>query len=175
MIRVRCIEGDARDRDLHGISLGHVYSATVERLWGSDFYRILNDAGVSMPVFQHRFEVVKAPPTQDVPGYDRFDRPIPEPAPPEAAIGVAWAAPAPDPIARPAHYARFPIEPLTFIMANKLPYWTGNVVKYVCRAPHKHVDEGEDIRKAIRYCEMRLQEIEREKAGTAADVVGKPL
>lgn len=78
-------------------------------------------------------------------------------------------------IKRPDHYARFAIEPCTFIMFNELPYWAGNVVKYVTRAPHKHSDERIDIRKAIRYCEMRIEELDRVAAGTDGNVVGNPL
>ena len=79
-----------------------------------------------------------------------------------------------DNIERPAHYARFPIEPCTFIMTNELPYWAGNVVKYVCRAPYKG-SEKENIRKAIRYCQMRIEQIEREEKGTTGNVVKRPL
>lgn len=74
---------------------------------------------------------------------------------------------------RPAHYARFPIEPCTFIMLNGLPFWAGNVVKYVCRAPYKENEEA-DIRKAIRYCEMRIEELRRAKAADQR-VVNNPL
>lgn len=80
-----------------------------------------------------------------------------------------------DDIERPSHYARFPIEPVTFIMLNDLPYWAGNVVKYVSRAPFKHEDEREDIKKAIRYCEMRLEQLDREANGTTAQVINRPL
>lgn len=39
----------------------------------------------------------------------------------------------PDAIYQPAHYARYKIEPITFIMENGLPFAVGNVVKYVLR------------------------------------------
>lgn len=89
--------------------------------------------------------------------------------------GFVTSTPPKDEIKRPDHYARFAIEPCTFIMLNELPYWAGNVVKYVVRAPHKHSDERIDIRKAIRYCEMRIEELDRVAAGTDGDVIGRPL
>ena len=92
-----------------------------------------------------------------------------------AELDYLLDAPAKDEIKRPDHYARFAIEPCTFIMLNELPYWTGNVIKYVTRAPHKHADERIDIRKAIRYCEMRIEELDRVAAGTDGDVIRNPL
>lgn len=80
-----------------------------------------------------------------------------------------------DGIPRPSHYARFSIEPVTFCMLNNLPFWASNVVKYVCRAPYKHEAEEADIKKAIRYCEMRLEELKRRQEGTIGDVAGRPL
>lgn len=80
-----------------------------------------------------------------------------------------------DGIQRPSHYARFSIEPVTFCMLNNLPFWASNVVKYVCRAPYKHKTEEADIKKAIRYCEMRLEELKRRQEGTIGDVAGRPL
>lgn len=100
------------------------------------------------------------------------DRVEPTPAP---AAAAAPPAPPHDDIKRPEHYARFAIEPCTFIMANELPFWAGNVIKYVCRAPHKHANEEVDIRKAIRYCEMRLELLKREREGTDGEVEGRPL
>jgi hypothetical protein len=52
----------------------------------------------------------------------------------------------------PAHYSRWKIEPVSFIMANKLAYAEGNVIKYVMR--HDAKDGVKDIDKAIRYLEM---------------------
>ncbi len=67
-----------------------------------------------------------------------------------------------DAVTHPDHYARFRIEPITFIMENNLPYWAGNVIKYVCR--HDAKNGAEDLRKAIRYIEMQLQLIETDRA-----------
>lgn len=55
----------------------------------------------------------------------------------------------PDNINTPKHYAGYEIEPITFIMRNKMPYADGNVVKYVCR--HRMKNGLEDIEKAIKY------------------------
>lgn len=70
-------------------------------------------------------------------------------------------------VVQPEHYQRYAVEPITFIMQNSLPFWAGNVVKYIARAGHKQYGdlsttecEKIDIRKAIRYCEMRLNELD---------------
>ena len=54
-----------------------------------------------------------------------------------------------DMINHPEHYAKYVIEPIDFIMSNRLPYAEGNVVKYVCR--HESKNGLEDIQKAIKY------------------------
>jgi hypothetical protein len=54
----------------------------------------------------------------------------------------------------PPHYARFKIEPIRFIGENKLDWFQGNIVKYVCR--HDAKNGMEDIRKTIRYANMYL-------------------
>lgn len=72
-----------------------------------------------------------------------------------------------DKVILPAHYAKFAIEPIEFIMMNDLPYWCGNVIKYVVRAGSKKYDdlslvesEKRDLQKAARYIEMRLLQLE---------------
>ena len=52
---------------------------------------------------------------------------------------------------------------IQFLLRNNCEYWRGNVVKYVMRAGHKvqpgkteTESEIEDLRKAIRYLEMRV-------------------
>ena len=52
----------------------------------------------------------------------------------------------------PSYYARYDIEPISFIMRNQIPYAEGNVIKYVMR--HDMKDGVKDIDKAIRYLEM---------------------
>lgn len=50
------------------------------------------------------------------------------------------------------HYKEFPIQPVEFIVKNKLGYREGNVVKYISRHPAKNGIE--DVRKAMHYCQM---------------------
>ena len=52
----------------------------------------------------------------------------------------------------PAYYARYDIEPISFIMRNQIPFAEGSVIKYVLR--HDMKGGKEDIDKAIRYLEM---------------------
>ncbi len=83
-----------------------------------------------------------------------------------------------DAVGAPSHYARFPIQPATFIAANELPFLAGNAVKYTVRAPHKG-REIEDYRKAIRCLEMLIEAaVRREAVAAGADAAttwGKPL
>ncbi len=53
------------------------------------------------------------------------------------------------------HYKDMAIQPIEFIVANKLEYRVGNVIKYACR--HENKNGAEDIRKAIHYLEMILE------------------
>lgn len=53
------------------------------------------------------------------------------------------------------HYADMAIQPAEFIHANGIPYFEGNVLKYVCR--HRAKNGAEDIKKAIQYLEMILR------------------
>lgn len=60
-----------------------------------------------------------------------------------------------DMVLLPKHYSRYEIEPVRFIVTNKLDWFQGNIVKYICRAPFKHDDKGqEDVRKVVRYAMM---------------------
>jgi len=77
--------------------------------------------------------------------------------------------PSPTDPTNPSHYNQFSIEPIDFIMSNSLPFWAGNVVKYVCRADNK--GGVEDLRKAIRYIEFRINELEGRKATEDGPVV----
>jgi hypothetical protein len=53
------------------------------------------------------------------------------------------------------HYKDMAIQPVEFIVANKLGFLEGNIVKYVCR--HHSKNKAQDIRKAIHYCELLLE------------------
>ena len=66
-----------------------------------------------------------------------------------------------DAVHEPSHYTRWPIEPITYIMRNGMEFWRGNIIKYASRAGFKG-DEEEDLRKVIRYAEMRINQINGE-------------
>ena len=70
-------------------------------------------------------------------------------------------------IEKPPHYEAFKIEPVSFIMKNNLSFWKGNIIKYVMREGLKTYDNQDetqseitDLQKAIRYCEMRINQLE---------------
>jgi hypothetical protein len=72
-------------------------------------------------------------------------------------------------VRRPNHYAKFAVEPVTFIMLNGLEFWRGNIVKYAVRAGHKTYDgmdpiksEITDLEKVRRYAEMRINQLRGE-------------
>ena len=72
-------------------------------------------------------------------------------------------------VTRPAHYAKWVIEPITFIMRNKMEFWRGNIIKYATRAGAKLYDgmdevqsEITDLEKVRRYAEMRINELKGE-------------
>ena len=57
----------------------------------------------------------------------------------------------------PDHYIRGVIEVWDFIADQQLDYFTGNVVKYVCRAGYKpHEEEIDDLLKAKAYIEKKI-------------------
>lgn len=72
-----------------------------------------------------------------------------------------------DPINHPPHYVATPIEPIDVIEAWGLNFHTGNVVKYLARAPHKGTPL-EDLRKALWYLKRAVAR-EEELAAQAAD------
>lgn len=59
----------------------------------------------------------------------------------------------------PAHYTRWKIEPLAFCMANDLPFWLGNVLKYCMRYDAK--DGLQDLYKAKVYLQRKIDELEK--------------
>jgi hypothetical protein len=74
-----------------------------------------------------------------------------------------------DIVEQPQHYARWKIEPITFIMRNGFEFWRGNLIKYSSRAGFKQYDgqtmeqsEVTDLRKVIRYAEMRINQLNGE-------------
>jgi len=58
-----------------------------------------------------------------------------------------------------SHY-QLPIQPIDYIVKNNLGYREGNVVKYTTR--HKTKNGAEDIKKAIHYLQMILEDYENE-------------
>jgi hypothetical protein len=74
---------------------------------------------------------------------------------------AVWEVEQRDMIQRPKHYEQYVIEPVSFIMKNGLPFWMGNVIKYIMRAGYKsNADEITDLRKAKRYIDMRINQLE---------------
>jgi len=57
-----------------------------------------------------------------------------------------------DLIKSPPHYNQGNIEPIDYIVANKLTYCEGNVVKYISRWRHK--GGVEDLKKAKQYIDF---------------------
>jgi len=74
-----------------------------------------------------------------------------------------------DIIKQPPHYTQYEIEPVTFIMVNRLSFEVGNMVKYACRAGDKiypGMDYNQsritDLEKVRRYAEMEINRIKGE-------------
>ena len=69
-------------------------------------------------------------------------------------------------VEEPGHYTRWKIEPITYIMQNGMDFWRGNIIKYASRAGFKNYpgadvvkSEITDLRKVIRYAEMRINQL----------------
>jgi len=60
-----------------------------------------------------------------------------------------------------SHYKEFKIQPYEFTRTNKLSFFQGNVVKYVCRYLNKNGIE--DLKKIIHYCQMEIELMKKEK------------
>lgn len=59
------------------------------------------------------------------------------------------------------HYKKFVIQPTYFLQQNKVRFIEGNVIKYVLR--HEFKNGVEDIKKAIHYLEMILEDYDESK------------
>jgi len=57
-----------------------------------------------------------------------------------------------------SHYKDMKIQPVEFIVANDIPYREGGAIKYICR--HKNKNGVEDLKKAVHYLEMIIEEYE---------------
>ena len=53
------------------------------------------------------------------------------------------------------HYNSLSVEPWDFIQQNKLDFFEGNVIKYICRWRNK--GGVDDLRKAITYIEKMIE------------------
>ena len=58
------------------------------------------------------------------------------------------------------HYMKHKIQPYTFITANDLSFFQGNVIKYVVR--YKDKNGVEDLKKIIHYCELEIERLGNE-------------
>ena len=58
-----------------------------------------------------------------------------------------------------SHYKDMNIQPLEFIMANKLPYCEANIIKYVCR--YKSKNGLQDLLKARHYLDILIEDEQR--------------
>jgi len=63
-----------------------------------------------------------------------------------------------DPVLKPAHYARWKMEPIEFISVNDFPFWLANVIKYACRYDAK--DGLQDLYKARAYLDIQIRKLE---------------
>tara|TARA_R110000765_G_scaffold280738_3_gene378178 strand:- start:432 stop:743 length:312 start_codon:yes stop_codon:yes gene_type:complete len=75
-----------------------------------------------------------------------------------------------DIVDEPQHYLRWKIEPITYIMRNGFDFWRGNIIKYASRAGYKLYEgkdsvesETIDLKKVIRYAEMRINQLNGEE------------
>ena len=59
------------------------------------------------------------------------------------------------------HYMRFRIQPIEFIMANKLNFIQGCIIKYICR--FESMNGVEDLDKIIHYCELQKELLQNKK------------
>jgi hypothetical protein len=64
-----------------------------------------------------------------------------------------------DPVNHPHHYTQYPVEVIE--ITEHLDFLTGNVVKYVLRAPYKG-NQLEDLKKAAWYLDRAIKRAENE-------------
>lgn len=69
-----------------------------------------------------------------------------------------------DPVNHPKHYTSGKIEVADFIADQKMNFFLGNVVKYVCRAGKKDPDKlVEDLEKAKWYLEREIRRVKEDQ------------
>ena len=59
------------------------------------------------------------------------------------------------------HYKEYKIQPIEFIMKNKLSFIQGNVIKYICR--YKNKNGIEDLEKIKHYCDLAIDLLKNKK------------
>jgi len=59
------------------------------------------------------------------------------------------------------HYKSYSIQPIEFIVANKLDFIQGCIIKYICRFENKNGIE--DLRKIKHYCDLQIQLLKNKK------------
>lgn len=77
-----------------------------------------------------------------------------------------------DTVDSPSHYTRAKFETIEIIEEITQGYedgfvgmCVGNALKYLARAPYKHAEPAEDLRKAAKYIEFALRRLERKVDG----------
>lgn len=141
------------DGGYHGDAYFPGALGTVTELSHHGVHVIADDAGDGPLFFYHR-EVKPAPSEVSISDIETLEE---------------LEAISEDVVNKPSHYARWAIEPITFIMRNGFEFWRGNVVKYASRAGFK-LYEGQDqvqseitdLKKVIRYAEMRINQLSGE-------------
>ncbi len=69
-----------------------------------------------------------------------------------------------DAVEHPSHYTNGAIEVHDFIKAWNMDFDSGNVIKYVTRAPYKN-NKLQDLKKARWYLNVLIAEAEKEQEG----------
>jgi len=59
------------------------------------------------------------------------------------------------------HYIKFAIQPIKFIIKNKLSFIQGCIIKYACRFENKNGIE--DLEKIKHYCDLQIEMLKNKK------------
>jgi len=144
--RVRCIEGSYS----YGVTEGCDY--TVEQVPQNgdlDGIYVQDDSGEVRWWLRSRFKKV-----EEGKKASAHKEPAPDVVPLDDQAAQLKKLVDADRVIRPAHYTQYPIEPVVFLMVNKIPFDQGNVIKYTLRADAKNGIE--DLKKARRYLDMMI-------------------